>query len=68
VIYKVDEYDEAPEEELIRQYDRDIMEYYILRTKGKKTDTWTKTVASRLDKEVRPHMRMFLSDKGFDMK
>jgi len=68
VIYKQDKYNDCEDENKIREYDKLTREYYIQRTKGKRDDTWSKQMAEKMEKELRPHMREFLEDKGFNMK
>ncbi len=68
VVYKEDKYSINEDESRIIEYDRLASEYYIKRTKGKRNDTWSKQMADKMEQELRPHMRDFLKDKGFDMR
>ncbi len=68
VVYKQDKYDASKDEERIREYDKIAREYYIKRTRGKRDETWSKQMADKMEKELRPHMGEFLKSKGFDMK
>ncbi|WP_432401967.1 oxygen-insensitive NADPH nitroreductase [Wukongibacter sp. M2B1] len=68
VIYKQDKYEDSDDEDRIREYDKITREYYIKRTKGKRDETWSKQMANKMEKELRPHMMEFLKTKGFEMK
>lgn len=68
VVFKKDRYDDSNDEEIIREYDEKIKEYYIRRTKGRREDTWSGQLADKVGNELRPHMKDFLEKKGFKMK
>lgn len=51
--------------DLIKKYDNDISNYYISRTNGTRNDTWTAQMAFLTSKPLRPHMKDFLTSKGF---
>ncbi len=68
VIFKTEEYNTEGDAELIEEYDAEISAYYIRRTKGKRSDTWTSQVSDLMDKPQRPHMKDFLDAQGFKMK
>ncbi|KXG74112.1 oxygen-insensitive NADPH nitroreductase [Thermotalea metallivorans] len=68
VVYKEEIYDDRADLEKIREYDKVISEYYLVRTKGKRNDTWTRQMAEKMQKETRPHMKEFLTKRGFLMK
>jgi nitroreductase len=67
VILKQDQYTED-DADAVEAYDQRIKAYYIERTKGKKTDTWTLNVADKFASEPRAHMRAYLESKGFKLK
>lgn len=50
------------------QYDRQIKEYYLKRTGGKRDNTWSEQMVKTLAVPVRTHMRSFLEKKGFPLK
>lgn len=68
VVFKQNKYNTDGDEERIEEYDKLAREYYIKRTKGKRDDTWTKQMSEKMEKELRPHMKEFLKNKGFEMK
>jgi nitroreductase len=68
VTLKSDVYSAEGEEELIREYDETLREYYRTRTGGTKESCWTEEMARLVDGERRPHMRQFLADRGFEMR
>lgn len=53
---------------LMDEYDKKINEYYFERTKGKVNSTWTEKVASRMEGELRPHMKVFLEKQNLNHK
>lgn len=48
----------------IKQYDKDVSEYYKTRTGNKKSTSWTEQMEGFLSKESRPHMLEFLQARG----
>ncbi|WZL71919.1 oxygen-insensitive NADPH nitroreductase [Clostridiaceae bacterium 35-E11] len=68
IVYKEEKYNVLDEEMKIKQYDEKMEQYYIQRTKGKRSDTWTQQMAEKMHKETRPHMKEFLASKGFLLK
>lgn len=52
----------------LTDYDRIFEEYLKNRDSNTREESWTKTVSLKLDKELRPHMRQFLKEQGFDLK
>lgn len=68
IVYKEEVYDNRTDLEKIKEYDKMISEYYVVRTKGKRNDTWTRQMAEKMQKETRPHMKEFLTKRGFLMK
>ncbi|MBS4534002.1 oxygen-insensitive NADPH nitroreductase [Clostridium sp. D2Q-14] len=68
VVLKEDRYSIDGDIEKIQEYDEKVRKYYIERTKGKINKTWTEQMAQTMNKELRPHMRKFLKEQGFEMK
>ncbi len=67
-IYMEEVYDVKNGLKEIGEYDKIISDYYIERTKGKRSDSWTQQMAEKMQTETRPHMKEFLRTKGFEMK
>jgi len=65
VVFKQERYDDSQDEATIRDYDRDVSEYYRTRTGGNKEMTWSEQISGMLVKEARPHMLPFLQSRGF---
>ncbi len=53
---------------ILEAYDTRIREYYIKRTNGKVSESWSEGVAAKLSKEMRPHMHDFLKQQGFMLR
>jgi len=68
VVFKTDEYNTDGDADKIKEYDEHISDYYKIRTKGKRSDTWTNQVSSLMSEPQRPHMKDFLEMQGFKMK
>ena len=68
VVLKQDSYTATEDEQHIRDYDRQVKEYYISRTNGQKEMTWSEQISGMLQKEARPHMLSFLKKRGFLQK
>lgn len=68
VVFKTDRYNIEEDKEKIKNYDELAKEYYLKRTKGKRDDKWTEQMSEKMGNELRPHMRKFLKDQGFEMK
>lgn len=68
IILKVDEYTCEEDIEKLKEYDESIKDYYIKRTDGKRSDTWTNQISNIMSKPQRPHMKKFLENQGFKMK
>jgi nitroreductase len=68
LVFKEDSYTTEGDEEELREYDSSIRDYYIERTNGARTNTWTEGMSTFLKDKQRPHMREFLRNKGFEMK
>ncbi|WP_028023401.1 oxygen-insensitive NADPH nitroreductase [Enterovibrio calviensis] len=52
----------------LAEYDAQVREYYLTRTGGNKTMSWSEQISATLEKESRPFMHDFLQSKGFDIK
>ena len=59
-----DVYGEA-DSQVLAAYDERIRQYYLDRTKGKISESWSEGVAAKLSKEMRPHMKDYLVSRGF---
>lgn len=68
VVLKVDTYSNSGDTEKLKEYDKRISEYYLERTNGKRSDTWTGMMARMMSNIPRPHMKSFLEKHGFLMK
>ncbi|MBS4539161.1 oxygen-insensitive NADPH nitroreductase [Clostridium sp. D2Q-11] len=68
VILKEDRYNIEGDKEKLKEYDEVMKEYYIERTKGKIKNGWTDQISKKMGNELRPHMKEFLKEQGFDMK
>jgi nitroreductase/FMN reductase (NADPH) len=53
VIHKLDTYSDYDDEKLIKEYDMDMKDYYIERTEGKESDTWTERSGVYLNQKPR---------------
>lgn len=67
-IYHEDEYlqDEKVYMEQLKEYNKTISEYYLERTDGKRSDTWTEQMANMLEKPKRMYMKEFVKKQGYD--
>jgi FMN reductase (NADPH) len=52
----------------IDDYDRDVQQYYLDRTKGKRDDTWTDMMSRLLARPSRTHMKSFLRNRGLPLE
>lgn len=68
VTLKEETYDESNDVAGIEAYDEEMREYYRVRTDGKLDRVWSADMSALLGKESRPHMRDFLSNRGFTMR
>lgn len=68
LVFKEDSYHTDKDEEILKEYDNSIKDYYIARTNGEKSNTWTEGMSTFLKDKQRPHMKDFLQTKGFEMK
>lgn len=55
-------------EAYIEAYDERVKQYYITRTKGKRTDTWSEMMTKTLSTPRRTFMKEFLNKQGFPLK
>lgn len=55
-------------EELLKEYDETMKEYYLSRGSNQKVSTWTSQMADFLESPRRLHLRDFLASKGFNLK
>ncbi len=58
----------TPDEKEMDAYDERIRAYYIERTKGKKRESWTESVGTKIANETRPHMKGYLESKKLNQK
>lgn len=65
VILKQDRYDDSGDIEAIKEYDKEVSDYYQTRTGGNKVMGWSDQIAGMLVKEARPHMLDYLQKQGF---
>ncbi|MBB6217734.1 nitroreductase [Anaerosolibacter carboniphilus] len=68
VIYKEEFYNNENDLKKIEDYDQKISAYYVERTQGKRSDSWTQQMAEKMQAETRPHMKEYLRNRGFEMK
>ncbi|SMP67807.1 oxygen-insensitive NADPH nitroreductase [Anoxynatronum buryatiense] len=54
--------------ELLKEYDHTFQAYLNSRGSNQRNQTWTQTVAEKVTREMRPHMRRYLTDQGFELK
>jgi len=62
------EYNSSKYEELLKEYDQTMEDYYANRGSNQKVSNWTKQMAEFLEKPRREHMAEFLASKGFHLK
>lgn len=55
-------------ESSIEAYDQEMKEYYMARTNGKRTDTWSEMMVKNLSTPKRTFMKEFLHNQGFPLK
>ncbi len=68
VIVKQETYTEEGDKQAIEDYDEAIREYYKTRTGGGHGVSWSEQVAELLSEKARPHMKEFLSARGFKFR
>ncbi|KAA1174440.1 oxygen-insensitive NADPH nitroreductase [Marinobacter salinexigens] len=67
-ILKEDYYDDSRDEEQVAAFDATMHRYYNERTGGNKDTNWSEQLAPLFTTKLRPHMREFLTKRGFEMK
>lgn len=67
-ILKEDYYDDTGDAELIAAFDETMRDYYARRTGGTKSTDWSEQLKPLFSSKLRPHMREFLQNQGFEMK
>jgi FMN reductase (NADPH) len=67
-IYHEDTYQQNEETylEQLEEYNQTISSYYMERTNGKRSDTWTSQMANMLKTPKRMYMKEFVEKKGFN--
>jgi FMN reductase (NADPH) len=68
VILNEEQYQDSDDTAGIPAYDEQLRNYYRTRTGGTKDTCWTEEMAALVGKESRPHMRGFLTSRGFTMR
>ncbi len=56
---------DAEAAEAVRQYDADMREYYVERTGGKRSATWSQEMAAKYGRPARADVRDYLVEQGF---
>lgn len=54
--------------DVIKKYNQEVKEYYINRTSGKRSDTWSELMAKQFSKPLRPHLKSSINEKGFRLE
>jgi FMN reductase (NADPH) len=69
-VYHEEEYsqDIAQFKEQLASYNEVISKYYVERTAGKRSDTWTGQMANMLSKPVRMYMKEFVEKQGMNKR
>lgn len=67
-ILKTDYYQDEDEVAQVNAFDSEMRRYYQERTGGNRDTTWSEQLKPLFTTKVRPHMRKFLQDRGFEMK
>ncbi len=65
-VLKEDYYTADPE--LVEDFDATMQTYYQSRSSGNKDTDWSHNLTPLFDNKLRPHMRDFLIERGFEMK
>lgn len=52
----------------LQQYNEEIRNYYIERTVGKRSDTWTEQMAKMLERQTRMYMKEFVEGKKLKLR
>ena len=64
-VHKIDSYTEHDDDELLRNYNDEVKEYYTQRTKGKCTDTWGEHCGQMMMAKTRDEVGYVLRKNGF---
>lgn len=67
-ILKQDTYDDRQDEALVAEFDHTMHRYYQQRTGGTKDTNWSEQLKPLFTTKLRPHMRDFLIERGFELK
>lgn len=69
-IYHENTYEENEEnyKEELKEYNEIIQKYYLERTNGKRSDTWTSQMANMLEKKSRMYMKEFIEGKKMNLR
>ncbi|TNE73253.1 MAG: oxygen-insensitive NADPH nitroreductase [Gammaproteobacteria bacterium] len=67
-VLKEDYYDDSRDEEQVASFDATMNRYYSERTGGNKDTNWSEQLKPLFTTKLRPHMRDFLTKRGFEMK
>jgi len=69
-IYHENEYNSKQESNVqeLQSYNEVIQKYYLERTNGKRSDTWTSQIAKMLEKQSRMYMKGFVEEKGMNKR
>ncbi|MFG6177872.1 oxygen-insensitive NADPH nitroreductase [Halomonas sp. THAF12] len=65
-ILKTDRYD--ADNKQVAAFDDTMQQYYRQRSGGNKESDWSRNLTPLFDTKLRPHMRDFLIERGFEMK
>ncbi|MBB3139393.1 oxygen-insensitive NADPH nitroreductase [Halomonas organivorans] len=65
-ILKTDRYD--ADDKQVAAFDDTMQQYYRQRSGGNKESDWSRNLTPLFDTKLRPHMRDFLIERGFEMK
>ncbi len=68
VVLQEEKYPPHQNQQAIEAYDQQMRHYYLSRTGGKKDSSWSQEMRALTGKESRPHMRGFLSKRGFSLR
>jgi nitroreductase len=68
VVLKHETYSNTGDTDKIRAYDETVNAYYRSRSESGRDENWSKQMATLMSSKLRPHMREFLAQQGFEMK
>ncbi len=66
-ILKQDVYDDSNDKTMVAEYDEQMRTYYQQRSGGTKDSCWSLEMQRMFGSTLRPHMRDFLIEQGFEM-